>query len=53
MSYSMDSTRDNCYGATSVLINKLDLRDGALLNNMAVVILMPFVFFSDKAISAN
>ena len=49
----IDNVEHNCYGATSVLINKLDLRDGALLNNMAVVILMPFAFFSDKAISAN
>lgn len=32
MSYSIDSTQDGCYPGTTVLINKLDLRDQAALD---------------------
>jgi len=32
MEYSLDSIQDNCYENTTVLINKLDIRDEATLN---------------------
>ena len=34
MSYSLDAIADNCYPNTTVLINKLDIRDEALLNEV-------------------
>lgn len=38
MSYSIDSTRDDCYEGTSVLINKLDIRDEALLKETETIL---------------
>ena len=32
MGYSIDPTSDNCYPGTTVLINKLDIRDEQTLN---------------------
>ena len=32
MAYSIDPIQDNCYPDTTVLINKLDIRDVAALN---------------------
>ena len=32
MAYSIDPIQDNCYPGTIVLINKLDIRDEAALN---------------------
>jgi len=34
MSYSLDAIPDNCYPKTTVLINKLNIRDEALLNEV-------------------
>lgn len=38
MSYSLDPIADNCYPETAVLINKLDIRDEALLNDVEATI---------------
>ena len=32
MGYSIDPISDNCYSSTTVLINKLDIRDEETLN---------------------
>jgi len=34
MPYSLDAIADNCYPDTTVLINKLNIRDEALLNEV-------------------
>ena len=38
MGYSIDPISDNCYPGTSVLINKLDIRDEAKLNEVESVV---------------
>jgi len=38
MRYSLDPISDNCYPDTSVLINKPDIKDEALLNEVEVSI---------------
>jgi len=38
MSYSLDAISDNCYSDSTVLINKLDIRDEALLNEVEVTL---------------
>ena len=34
MGYSLDPIADNCYPDTTILINKLDIKDEALLNEV-------------------
>jgi len=34
MGYSLDPIADNCYTDTTILINKLDIKDEALLNEV-------------------
>lgn len=38
MAYSIDSSSDNCYEGTSVLINKLDIRDDEELAEVESII---------------
>jgi len=38
MGYSLDPIADNCYPETSILINKLDIKDEALLNEVEVTL---------------
>ena len=38
MSYSLDPISDNCYPDTTVLINKHDIRDSALLDEIEATI---------------
>ena len=38
MGYSLDPISDNCYPGTAVLINKFDIHDEAILNEVETVL---------------